>query len=150
MYHIVVPHCYMLSVSTVLLGDPHQVRYWLYYDEDLGIGTGSGISKNSWNTKQGLRKRSLQGFAHGSLLQPRPKFHGAGPCTHNVAIIEGAENGWTRHNPHLLTTNQDGVAICGEASNSKHGRKYQEIRTPSQLLSAHSSLKGSVVIGTMA
>ena len=91
---------------------------------------------------QGLRKRSLQGSAHGSLLQPRPKFHGAGPCTHNVAIIEGAENGWKLHNPHLLTTNRDGLAI--------HGCKYQEIRTPSQLLSAHSSSKGSVVVGTRA
>ena len=70
-----------------LLWDPPEVRYWL----DLGIG--SGISKNPWNTKQGLRKRSLQGSAHGSLQQPRPKFHGAGPCTHNVAIIEGAQNG---------------------------------------------------------
>ena len=28
--------------------------------------------------------------------------------------------------------------------------KYQEIRTPSQLLSAHSSLKGSVVVGARA
>ena len=36
-----------------LLRDLPQVRYWL----DLGIG--SGISKNPWNTKQGLRKRSL-------------------------------------------------------------------------------------------
>ena len=133
-----------------LLGDPHQVRYWLYYDEDLGIGTGNGISKNPWNTKHGVRKRSLQGSAHGSLLQPRPKFHGARPCTHNVAIIEGAENGWKLHNPHLLTTNGDGEAICGWVSNSKHGCKYQEIRTPSQLLSAHSSSKGSVVVGARA
>ena len=120
------------------------MRYWL----DLGIG--SGISKNPWNTKQGLRKRSSQGSAHGSLLQPRPKFHGAGPCTHNVAIIEGAENGWKLHNPQLLTTNRDGVAIRGWVSNSKHGSKYQEIRTPSQLSSAHSSSKGSVVVGARA
>ena len=89
-YHSVIPQCYMLSV---LLGGPPQVRDWL----DLGMG--SGISKSPWNTKQGLRKRSLQGYAHGSLLQPKPKFHGAGPCTHNVAIIEGAENGWKLHNP---------------------------------------------------
>ena len=133
-----------------LVGEPHQVRYWLYYDEDLGIGTGSGISKHPWNTKQGLRKRSLQGSAHGSLLQPKPMFHGAGPFTHNVAIIEGAEKGWKLHNPHLLTTNQDGVTICGWVSNSKHGCKYHEIRTPSQLLSAHSSSKGSVVVGARA
>ena len=72
------------------------MRYWL----DLDIG--SGISKDPWKRKQGLRKRSLQGSAHGSLLQPKPKFHGAGPCTHNVAI-----------NPQLLTTDRDGVAICG-------------------------------------
>ena len=122
------------------------MRYWLYYDEDLRIGTGSGIFKNPWNTNQGLRKRSLQGSAHGSLLQPKPKFHGAGPCTHGVAIIAGAENGWKLHNPHLLTTNRDGVAKCGWVSNSKHGCKYPEIRTPSQLLSAHSSSKGSMVV----
>ena len=127
-----------------LLRDPPQVRYWL----DLGIGR--GISKNPWNTKQGLRKRSLQGSAHGSLLQPRPKFHGAGPCTHNVAIIEGAENGCKLHNPQLPTTNRDGVAICGWVSNSKHGSKYHEIRTPCQLSSAHSSSKGSVVVGARA
>ena len=120
------------------------MQYWL----DLGIG--SGISKNPWNTKQGLRKRSPQGSAHGSLLRPRPKFLGAGPCTHSVAIIEGAENGWKLHNPQLLTTNRDGVAICGWVSNTKHGSKYQEIRTPCQLLSAHSSSKGSVVIGARA
>ena len=110
-----------------LLRDPPQVRYWL----DLDIG--SGISKNPWNTKQGLRKRTLQGSAHGSLLQPGPKFHGAGPCTHTIAIIERAENGWKLHNPQLLTTNRDGVAICGWVSDSKHGNKYQEIRTPSRL-----------------
>ena len=120
------------------------MRYWL----DLGIG--SGISKNPWNTKHGLRKRSLQGSAHGSLLQPRPKFHGADPCTHNVAIIGVAENGWKLHNPQLLTTNRDGVAICGWVSNSKHGSKYHEIRTISQLSSAHSSSKGSVVVGARA
>ena len=120
------------------------MRYWL----DLGIG--SSISKNPWNTKQGVRKTSLQGSAHGSLLQPRPKFHGAGPCTHNVAIIEGGENGCKLHNPQLLTTNRDGVAICGWVSNSKHGSKYQEIKTPSQLSSAHSSSKGYVVVGARA
>ena len=120
------------------------MRCWL----DLDIG--SGISKNPWNANQGLRKRCLQGSAHGSLLQPRPKFHGAGPCTHNVAIIEGAENGWKLHNPQLVTTNWDGVAICGWVSNSKHGDKYQEISTPSKLSSAHSSSKGSVVVGASA
>ena len=120
------------------------MRYWL----DLGIG--SGISKNPWNTKQGLRKTSLQGSAHGSLLQPKPKFDGAGPCTDNVTIIEGAKNGWKLHNPQLLTTNRDGVAICAWVSNSKHGSEYQEIRTPSQLLSAHSSSKGSLVVGARA
>ena len=127
-----------------LLRDPPQVRYW----PNLGIG--SGISKNLWNTKQGLRKRSLQGSAHGSLLQPRPKFHGAGPCTHNVAIIEWAQKGWKLHDPQLLTTNPYGVAICGWVSNSKHGSRYQEIRTPSQWSSAHSSSKGFVVVGARA
>ena len=87
---------------------------------------------------------------HGSLLQPRPKFHGAGPCTHNVTIIEGAENGWKLHNPQLLTINRYRVAICGWVSNSKHGSRYQEIRKPSQLSSAHSSSKGYVVVGARA
>ena len=132
----------MLSVSTVCLGTHIGCGIGCTRMRILGIGTGSGISKNPWNTKQGLRKRFLQGSAHGSLLQPRHKFHGAGPCTHNGAIIEGAENGWKLHNPHLLTTNRDGLAI--------RGCKYQEIRTPSQLLSAHSSWKGSVVVGARA
>ena len=104
-----VPHRYTTGLHAkrvnFLLRDPPQARYWLY------LGIGSGISKNLWNTKQGLRKRSLQGSAHGSVLQPKPKFHGAGPYTHNVAIIEGAENGWKLHNPQLLTTNRYGVAI---------------------------------------
>ena len=44
-YHNVVPQCYVPKRVNSLLGDPHQVRYWLYYDEDLGTGIGSGISK---------------------------------------------------------------------------------------------------------
>ena len=133
-----------------LLGDPNQVRYWLYYDEDLGIGTGNGISKNPWNTNQGLRNRFLQGSLHGSPLKPRPKSHGAGLCTHNIAIIEGAGNGCNLHNPRLLTTNWDGVAICGWVSNSKHGCRSQGLRTPSQLLSARSSSREPVVGGARA
>ena len=148
-YHSVVPQRYMLSVPTVCLGTHIRCGIGCTMMRISALAL-AGISKNPWNTKQGLRKRSLQGSAHGSLLQPRPKFHGAGPCTHNGAIIEGADNGWKLHNPHLLITNRDGVAICGCVSNSKHGCKYQEIRTPSQLLSPHSTSKGPVVVGARA
>ena len=45
---------------------------------------------------------------------------------------------------HMADTSSKGMHMW------KHGSKYQEIRTPSQLSSAHSSSKGSVVVGARA
>ena len=124
----VVPQRYTTELHAkclnCLLWDPPQVRYWL----DLGIG--SGISKNPWNTKQGLRKRSLQGLHMAPCCSPDPssteqaRAHTTLPSSKGLKMVVNC----TTHNyQQPIGTGLQYVAGCQIANMEANTRKSEPL-----------------------